>query len=216
VTCAICENRKSKRFCPALHQRICPQCCGEQREVSLDCPSTCVYLQQARQYEKPRPFEALDQTALFPAIEVGDHFLYEGRVLIGSFIFALAKSARADRNLVDLDLIGALTALTKSYDTRVNTGLYYEPPLTSASQQSIIAELQAHLKEYRDAEQSRFGISQLRDSDVLKALVVLVRIGHSRTSGRPKSRSFVDFVLQEMSENLTAAPGETQSGLIVP
>ena len=216
MTCAICENRKPKRFCPALHQRICPQCCGEQREVSLDCPSTCVYLQQARQYEKPRPFEALDQNALFPAIDVGDQFLYEGRVLIGSFMFALAKSARADRNLVDLDLIGALTALAKSYDTRVNAGLYYDPPLTSGIQQSIIAELEAHLKEYRDAEQARFGVSRLRDSDVLKALVVLVRIGHSRTSGRPKSRSFVDFVLEEMSENPTAPPGETRSGLIVP
>jgi len=137
-------------------------------------------------------------------------------VLIGSFMFALAKSARADRNLVDLDLIGALTALAKSYDTRVNAGLYYDPPLTSGIQQSIIAELEAHLKEYRDAEQARFGVSRLRDSDVLKALVVLVRIGHSRTSGRPKSRSFVDFVLEEMSENPTAAPGETRSGLIVP
>lgn len=216
MTCAICENRKPKRFCPALHQRICPQCCGEQREVSLDCPSTCVYLQQARQYEKPRPFEALDHSALFPAIDVGDHFLYDGRVLIGSFMFALAKSVRADRNLVDQDLIGALTALAKSYDTRVNAGLYYEPPLTSVSQQSIIAELQARLKEYREAEQARLGVSQLRDSDALKALVVLVRIAHSRTSGRPKSRSFVDFLLQEMSEGPTAAPGETRSGLIVP
>jgi hypothetical protein len=216
VTCAICENRKPKRFCPALHQRICPQCCGEQREVSLDCPSTCVYLQQARQFEKPRPFEALDQSALFPAIDVGDHFLYEGRILIGSFMFSLAKSARADRNLVDVDVIGALTALAKSYDTRVNAGLYYEPPLTSVGQQSIITELQAHLKEYREAEQARFSVSQLRDSDVLKALVVLVRIAHSRTSGRPKSRSFLDFVRQEMPENPTAAAGEARSGLIVP
>jgi hypothetical protein len=216
VSCAICEIRKEKRFCPALHQRICAQCCGEQREVSLDCPSECVYLQQARQYERPRALEALDQSALFPAIDVGDHFLYEGSALIGSFMLAMAKSVRADRSVVDLDLINALTALARSYDTRVNSGLYYEPPLTNLIQHSIAAEIQAHLKEYRDAEQARLGASRLRDSDVLKALVVLVRIAHSRTSGRPKSRAFVDFVQQQGSEKTTTAPGEVRSGLIVP
>src|SRR5712691_3160455 len=41
VSCAICDKRKEKRFCPAVHGRICPQCCGEQREVTLDCPSDC-------------------------------------------------------------------------------------------------------------------------------------------------------------------------------
>ena len=51
MSCAICEKRKEKRFCPAVHGRICPQCCGEQREVTLDCPSDCVYLQQAREHE---------------------------------------------------------------------------------------------------------------------------------------------------------------------
>jgi hypothetical protein len=39
LACAICEQRKEKRFCPAVHGRIFPQCCGEQREVTLDCPS---------------------------------------------------------------------------------------------------------------------------------------------------------------------------------
>ena len=216
MSCAICEIRKEKRFCPALHQRICAQCCGEQREVSLDCPSECVYLQQARQYERPRALEALDPSALFPAIDVGDRFLYEGSALIGSFMLALAKSARADRSVVDIDLITALTALARSYDTRVNSGLYYEPPLTSVMQQSIAAEIQANLKKYREAEQAHLGASQLRDSDVLKALVVLVRIAHSRTSGRPKSRSFADFLQQQWSEKTAAAPGEVRSGLIVP
>ena len=54
MSCVICEVRKEKRFCLALHDRICPQCCGEQREVTLDCPPECPYLQQAREHEKPR------------------------------------------------------------------------------------------------------------------------------------------------------------------
>src|SRR5712691_8158393 len=82
LACAICEKRKEKRFCPAIHGRICPQCCGEQREVTLDCPSECVYLQQARVNEKPRSLENVDPAALFPKVEIGDRFLYEQEHLL--------------------------------------------------------------------------------------------------------------------------------------
>src|ERR1700688_4378013 len=77
VSCAICEKRKEKRFCPAIHGRICPQCCGEQREVTLDCPRDCVYLQQAREHEKPRSLRDLNPADLFVQVEVEDQFLYQ-------------------------------------------------------------------------------------------------------------------------------------------
>src|SRR5579863_3382190 len=104
VSCAICEKRKEKRFCPAVHGRICSQCCGEQREVTLDCPSSCVYLQQAREHERPRPLQDLDQAALFPQIEIGQQFLYDHEHLIMGLSYALAKSVRADREITDVDL----------------------------------------------------------------------------------------------------------------
>ena len=97
VSCAICEIRKEKRFCPAVHGRICPQCCGEQREVTLDCPSECPYLQQAREHEKPRATADLDPASLFLQIELGDQFLYEHEHLIMGLTYALYKATRADR-----------------------------------------------------------------------------------------------------------------------
>ena len=72
MSCAICEKRKAKRFCPAVHGRICPQCCGEQREVTLDCPSDCPYLRQAREHEKPRASDQIDPAGLFLDVEVSD------------------------------------------------------------------------------------------------------------------------------------------------
>src|SRR5215472_8575067 len=117
LSCAICEKRKEKRFCPAVHGRICPQCCGEQREVTLDCPSECVYLRQARQHEKPRPVAELDTEALFPKVEIGDAFIYEQEPLILGLSYSLAKSARSGRSMGDSDLITALTALVRSYET---------------------------------------------------------------------------------------------------
>jgi len=218
VTCAICETRKEKRFCPAVHGRICPQCCGEQREVTLDCPSDCVYLQQARAHEKPRSSDELKNAELFLQVEVGDQVLYEREHLLMGLSYALAKSARADRSLNDRDLIAALTAMAKTYETLVNSGLHYESPITGAGQQAVAAEVQNMLKEFREAEQKHIGYSTLHDSDVLKALVFLVRMAHGQTSGRPKSRAFLDFLFARFPEQKSAiaTPQEAGSRIITP
>jgi hypothetical protein len=58
----------------------------------------------------------------------------------------------------------------------------------------------------------------LRDSDVLKALVFLLRLAHARTSGRPKSRAFIDFLLAQFPEKQSAvlSPQDAGSRIIVP
>jgi hypothetical protein len=217
LSCAICEIRKEKRFCPAVHGRICPQCCGEQREVTLDCPSDCPYLQQAREHEKPRSAGEINAASLFLQVEVSDQYMYEHEHLLMGLSYALAKSAHADHGLNDRDLIAALSALTMSYERLVNSGLHYEQPLTSRAQQRVAAEVESMLKEYREAEQKHAGYSRLRDSEVLKALVFLVRLGYGRTSGRPKSRAFVDFLFGQFPEMpATAAGQETGGRIIVP
>ncbi len=218
MSCAICEKRKEKRFCPAVHGRICPQCCGENREITLDCPSECVYLQQARLHERPRSLEDLDQAALFPQVEIGERFLYEHQHLLLGINYALVKSARADRALVDEDLIAALAALGRTYETLVNSGLQYEVPIASIARQSVVAEIQDMIKEFRDAELKHTGSARLRDSEVLTALVFLIRMAYSRTSGRPKSRAFIDFLREQFPEKepVITAADEVGSRIISP
>ena len=218
MSCAICNVRKEKRFCPAVHGRICAQCCGEQREVTLDCPSDCPYLQQAREHEKPRAAGELDRESLFPSVEIGEQFIYEHEHLIMGLSFALAKSARANRALADRDLIAALTSLAKSYETLVKSSLIYEQPTANVAQQAITAEVETMVKEFREAEQKHIGHTRLRDSELLKALVFLLRMGLGRTTGRPKSRAFVDFLFAQFPEKQStlASPEEAGSRIIVP
>jgi hypothetical protein len=218
VACSICEIRKEKRFCPAVHGRICPQCCGEQREVTLDCPSDCPYLQQAREHEKPRSTGDLDPSAIFLQVEVGEQFLYEHEHLILGLSYALAKVARRDRTLNDRDLIAGLSSLTRSYERLVNSGLHYEEPAQSLVQQNVAGELQTMVKEYREAEVKHTGYLRLRDSEVLKALVFLVRMAYGRTSGRPKSRAFLDFLFAQFPEKepSLATSAESGSRIILP
>jgi hypothetical protein len=218
LSCVICQTRKEKRFCPAVHGRICPQCCGEQREVTLECPLDCPYLIQAREHEKPRSADQIDLAALFLQIEVSDQFMYQHEHLLMGLTYALAKAARGDRSLHDQDLIAALTMLAKSYERRVNSGLHYEQPLTSNSQRRAANEVETMVREYREAEQKHMGYSSLRDSEVLNGLVFLVRLAHGRTSGRPKSRAFVEFLFAQFpeKESPVLAPQEAGSRIILP
>src|SRR5271166_5335763 len=116
LSCPLCNVRKEKRFCPAVHGRICPQCCGEQREVTLDCPSDCPYLQQAREHEKPRPADQFDAASLFLHIEISEQFTYEREHLLMGLSYALVNAAQSDRSLNDRDLIAALSAMSMSYE----------------------------------------------------------------------------------------------------
>jgi hypothetical protein len=224
VTCAICNERKEKRFCPAVHGKICPQCCGEQREVTLDCPSECPYLLQARQQarehakaQNERPSER-DREALFPEVEIPEQFLYEREELILGLSFALAKSARADRSLTDRDLIAAVSSLAKSYQTLVNSSLIYEPQTANLAHQSIAREIETMIREFREEGKRHIGYARLPDSDVLKALVFLLRMGLGRTSGRPKSRAFVDFLFAQFPERNSAIAGPEEAGsrIVIP
>ncbi len=233
MSCAICEERKEKRFCPAVHGKICPQCCGEQREVTLDCPSDCPYLLQARQQAREhattqnagpgeRVREALYSDVQIPDVEIAEQFLYEREELILGLSFALAKSARADRSLADRDLIATVSSLAKSYQTLVNSNLIYEPPTANLAHQSIVRdiarEVETMVREFREAEQQHIGHTRLRDSDVLKALVFLLRMGLGRTSGRPRSRAFVDFLFAQFPEkhSVIAGPEEAASRIVIP
>lgn len=214
MSCAICETRKEKRFCPAVHGKICPQCCGEQREVTLDCPSDCPYLIQARQ--QARDHDAHDEqagadahAALFPEIEIPEQFLYEREELIIGLSYALAKTARSERSLdgrplMDRDLLAALSSLAKTYQTLVNSNLVYEQATANLAHQAIAREVETMVREFREAEQKHIGHTRLRDSEVLKALVFLLRLASGRTSGRPKSRGFVDFLFAQFPEKQSA------------
>jgi hypothetical protein len=235
VSCAICEVRKEKRFCPALHGRICAQCCGEQREVSIDCPNDCGYLRQAREHEKPRTVDDVDQAAMFPEIEIPEHFLYEHKELLMGLSFALANCARAgsslagsvgssldssagNRSLTDRDLIAVLSSLVQSYRTLVESSLIYEQATANLVHQKIAREVATLVNEFREEEVKHLGYSRLKDSDVLKALVFWVRMAMTRTSGRPKSRAFVDFLFTQFPEKASgiAAPEDTRSRIVIP
>jgi len=199
LNCTLCETRKEKRFCPALHARICAACCGTHRELILDCPSDCSYLKQAREYDRFRP-ELFEDERWFAHVQVEEDLLDAHPVLLEDLVESITQSALRNRSLRDRDVIEALTALVRSFETRANSGLHYEPTLPSLAQQALIQELREVIGDYDD-EGQEMGEPHLHDSDALKALVFVLRLALDRSSGRPLSRGFLDFLRTEFRKD---------------
>jgi len=218
LACAICETRKEKRFCPAVHGRICPTCCGTEREVTLDCPSTCDYLQQARRNERPRHLGEIDREALFPKVKLPEEVAELQEPLIGALGYAIVQVAQRDRSLLDRDVVAALTGVGKGYQTAIESGLLYDAPLQTPLQQRIASDLRRAILEYQQSERKRLAYSVVSDSDALKAVVFLLRFALVRSNGRPRSRAFLDALEggYPQRDSLLVTPHDPGSRLIIP
>jgi hypothetical protein len=210
LNCLLCETRKEKRFCPALHGRICAACCGTHRELILDCPSDCPYLKQAREYDRFRP-QLLEDERWFAHVRVEEDFLDLHPVLLEDLVDRITQSAVENSSLRDRDVIDALTALVRSFETRANSGLHYEPTRPSLAEQALIQELREVIGDYEE-EGREMGGPHLDDRDALKALVFVLRLALDRSSGRPLSRGFLDFLHTEFVKDGCIA----QSRIVLP
>jgi hypothetical protein len=52
--CSRCNQRKAKRYCPALGSNICPLCCGLIREKRINCPPNCPFLSRHKPYQESK------------------------------------------------------------------------------------------------------------------------------------------------------------------
>lgn len=211
MSCAICDTRRSRRFCPGVRGDICSLCCGTEREVSVDCPLDCEYLRNARQHDKD---PAVDVEQLPNRdVAVTDSFLEANEDLLLFLGQTLTGAALNTPGVVDFDAREALDGLIRTYRT-LQSGVYYEsvPPNPLAA--NIYGAVQSGAAEYRKQERQRLGMSKTRDADVLGLLVFFQRLEIDRNNGRRRGRAFLDYMTGFYSspETAPAAP----SSLLFP
>jgi hypothetical protein len=197
-----------------VHGDICTLCCGAEREVTVECPFDCPYLQEARKHEHAAPLESGE----YPNrdIHVTEEFLGDHDSLLMAAAKTLMLAAFDTPGTVDRDVLDALDALIRTQRT-LESGVYYESRPDNALAGRIFTFTQAGLEEFRTREHDELGLSRTRDSDVLKMLVFLQRLGLSRNNGRSRGRAFLDFLRGFLSEAEGAAqPVPRGSSLIVP
>jgi len=223
-TCPICEKRRAKRLCPGLPrsrwsgsatQSICAQCCGEQREVAIDCPADCSYLIAAHRYEAERPREGQPkkpEDMPFPKVVVERRFLEEQQPLLVGLSLFLVRLAREQTDIRDPEILAALDALAQSFQT-LESGLYYEQAAATPAAQRVAAAVRQYLEQFSQEQQQKLGVS-LRPGDALRALVFLRRLGQMEANGRLLSRRFIEFMRGQLPAG--AVEPAAASRLIVP
>jgi hypothetical protein len=196
-SCKLCEKRRPRRYCPGVGGEICPRCCGEEREVTVNCPFDCPHLVEARRFERLPELGPDDWP--HKDIPVSRAFLEEREPVLALLAALLLDGAERTRGAVDADLAEALEAMIRTYRTR-QTGLVYETrpnnPLAAAIQQHMNAGI-AQL-EQRMAERS--GLHLMRDKDMLGLLVYLRRMLTRYSNGRRLGRRFLHVLRSSGAE----------------
>lgn len=211
MNCPICQKRKAKRFCPAKATTICTVCCGTEREVTIDCPSDCLYLVASRPYDFER--KQIDWLkAPFPEIKIEPGFLTEHLRLVNALSYSVCLYAFEHRLVVDSDVMAVLQAMAEAYRTLAR-GVYYEKPPDPPSQRALYEALKAAIERQKQEETRQAGLSTTRDKDIRDALVFLTKLCWAHENGRPKSRAALDLLRSQFKPE--AFP-RTSSNLVLP
>jgi len=210
MSCAICQIRRPRRFCPGVRGDICSICCGTEREVSVDCPFDCEYLREARRHEKQDADPAL---APNQDIRLTEKFIQDHQALLNFIGRTIVNVSLSIDGAVDFDVREALDSLIRTYRT-LQSGVYYEslPPNPLAA--GIHRGVQESLGDYRRREVQQLGVTRTRDADVLGILAFLQRVEFDHNNGRRRGRAFLDALSTYSSEPEPAGPSE--SPLILP
>ena len=189
ILCKLCEKRRARRHCPGVGADICPQCCGTGREITIDCPLDCLFLQEARAHERPAALTREDIPNL--DIELKESFVEEHEQEVMTLSLALARAMEHEK-AVDLDAREAIESLVRTYRT-LQSGLIYETRPQNPYAAGIQERLMKSIEELRKS-------MTLRDADVLATLVFLQRIEIQHNNGRQRGRAFFDFLRKYFPE----------------
>lgn len=213
MSCAICEKRPPKRFCPAKGEKICAICCGREREVTIDCPSDCPYLIAARRYEAEHRKPLSGNEYPYRDIVVREDFVYEHWPAIIGVASAILSFQSQHRAVSDSDVLPAIAAMAETLRT-LGTGIIYERPPDGPVARALYGAIGEALQETRKREAERTGTPALKDSDAFLLMVFLLRVAKQESNGRPRSRAFLDFLRARFP--LPAEAAKEEPRIIIP
>ena len=191
--CPICNKRRAERYCPAKGEQICAIDCGTEREVSIDCPSDCVYLLSAHRWEQEHPKTLVENEIPFPDVSFPADLIHTWQMVLSGIGFTVVRYAADQRSLNDADVLSAAQAMAETYRT-LTSGIYYEklPDIPVAA--GLYAALAKFFEDEKKHEAEHPGFAVIKDTDIFHLLVFFLRFGRLRSNGRPRTRMFIEFL----------------------
>lgn len=204
MACPICEKRKPERLCPAKGETICAVCCGTEREVSIDCPSGCTYLQRARRQDEANRKPISWKDLPMGDVRIPSDLVDDRRDLVAGLSVSLLEFSRQNPVVHDADVAEAFTALADTYRT-LTSGLYYEQPPAGGLPRALYGHLAQFLEKFKKESAEAAAFPAIKAEEIFHILIFFLRFGRARSNGRPHSRAFFDFLRQQFPQAVLPA-----------
>lgn len=211
--CAICNKRRAERYCPAMGEKICAIDCGTEREVSIDCPTSCSYLIAAHRWEQSHPKPPAEDEIPFPDVSLPPDLIHMWQFVLSGFGFTVLIYAADQRSLTDSDVFAALQALAETRRTLLS-GIYYEKPPEFPVAVGLYAALAKSIEDEKKHAAEHPEHPALKDTELFQLLVFFLRFGRLRSNGRPRTRAFIKFLRSQFPAEVGAAKEEPR--IIMP
>jgi hypothetical protein len=211
MSCPLCHTRKPRRACPALHQTICPVCCGTKRLTEIQCPDDCVYLTSAREHPAAvvKRQQQHDVAILLPTLQGLSERQHQLFFLFQSLI--ARHTPEGFSRLLDDDVADAAAAVAATLETAAR-GVIYDHAAPSRPAQRLASEMKAMLA---DIQQQGVKVYDREVASVLRAIEKGAR--ETRTI-EPGDASYLTLMARLLQRNKAGkdSPAEPPPSLIIP
>jgi hypothetical protein len=211
--CPICNKRRAERYCPAMGEKICAIDCGTEREVTIDCPTSCVYLIAAHRWEQSHA-KPLDESEFpFPDVSLPPDLIHTRQNVLSGLGYTVLTYAADQRSLNDSDVFAAVQALAETRRTLLS-GIYYEKPPEIPVSAGLYTALTTLIDDEKKHAAEHPEYPALKDMEIFQLLVFFLRFGRLRSNGRPHTRAFIEFLRSQFPAEVGAAKEEPR--IIMP
>ena len=211
--CPICGKRRAERYCPAKGEKICAIDCGTEREVTIDCPTSCAYLVAAHRWEQSHPKPLAEGEDPFKDVPSPEELIHTRQEVLSGFAFTVLSFAAGQPGMADADVFHAVQALAETCRTLL-AGIYYEKPPQNPAAAGLYAALAKFIQEDKKRHSEQPWVSPLKDSEVFPLLVFFLRFCRLHSNGRPRTRGLLEFLRSQFPSEPALAKEEPR--IIVP
>jgi hypothetical protein len=211
--CPICNKRRAERFCPAKGEKICAVDCGTEREVTIDCPSTCPYLVAAHRWEESHPKPLTEAAIPFPDVSFPADVIRARSTTVSELGYAVLVYAREHPSMTDAEVFEAVQSMAETRRT-LASGIYYEKPPQGPIAAGLYAAISKFIEDQKETEGQHPEMPPLQTAELFQLLVFFLRFGHVRSNGRPRTRAFLDFLRAQYPAEMGLAKEEPR--IILP
>jgi hypothetical protein len=211
--CPICNRRRAERYCPAKGEKICAVDCGTEREITIDCPSSCAYLIAAHHWEEEHPRPVQQDETPFPDVSFPSDLIHTRREVVSGLGYTVLAYGQQERILSDADVFAAVEAMAATYRT-LESGIYYEKPPDGVLARGLYAAIAKFIEEEKKREAEHPEFPALKNAEIFHLLVFFLRFGKLRSNGRLHTRGFLEFLRAQYPSEAGVAKEEPR--IIMP